>query len=103
MSDMDKQDLEYRMACTEVLEVLKYVPKSQVDKIPKNIIISMQRLKRYDYKFRFDKTKTVNEQNISKAAKNILSGFYRDYWVNDSIRRMMLAKEKFDQKNKEAV
>jgi glutaredoxin-related protein len=100
MSDMDKQDLEYRMACTEVLEVLKYVPKSQVDKIPKNIIISMQRLKRYDYKFRFDKSKSVKEQNISKAAKVILSNFYRDYWASDTIRMMMLAKERFDNRNK---
>ena len=70
---MGNGDLEYRMACTEVLECLKYIPKSKVEKIPKNIIVSMERMKRYDYKFRFDKTKTVKEQNISKAAKSILS------------------------------
>ena len=96
---MGNGDLEYRMACTEVLEILKYIPKSKVEKIPKNIIVSMERMKRYDYKFRFDKTKTVKEQNISKAAKSILSDFHRDYWVNDSVRKMMLAKERFD-KNK---
>lgn len=99
---MNNKDLEYRMACTEVLECLKHIPKAKVDKIPKNVIVSMERMKRYDYKFRFDKNKSLKEQNISKAAKNILSDFYRDYWVNDAVRRMMLAKEKFDQ-NKAAV
>jgi hypothetical protein len=97
---MNNEDLEYRMACTEVLECLKYIPKSKVDKIPKNIIVSMQRMKRYDYKFRFDKSKSVSEQNISRTAKNILAGFKRDYWVDDAIKKMMLAKEKFDNKNK---
>ncbi|MCI8309876.1 MAG: hypothetical protein HFJ45_06860 [Clostridia bacterium] len=99
---MNNQDLEYRMACTEVLECLKHVPKTKVDKIPKNVIVSMERVKRYDYKFRFDTNKPINEQNISKVAKNILSDFYRDYWVNDTVRKMMLAKEKFD-KNKTVV
>ena len=100
---MDKYDLDYRMACTEVLEILKHMTKKQVEKIPKNVIISMERSKRYDYRFKFDKTKTITEQNTSKTAKNILSGFYRDYWANDTIRKMILAKEKFDQKNTETV
>jgi hypothetical protein len=100
---MNNADLEYRMACTEVLECLKYIPKSKVEQIPQNIIVSMQRMKRYDYKFRFDKNKTVKEQNISKAARNILSGFYRDYWANDAIRMIMLAKENFDKKGKAVV
>ena len=100
---MNNYDLDYRMACTEVLEILKHLPKKQVDKIPKNVIISMERSKRYDYRFRFDKTKTVKEQNTSKTAKNILAGFYRDYWANDNIRKMILAKEKFDNRNTQTV
>lgn len=100
---MSNEDLEYRMACTEVLECLRHMPKTKVEKIPKNIISSMQKMKRYDYKFRFDKNKSVKEQNISRVAKNILSEFHRDYWVNETVRKMMIAKEKFDQKNKSQV
>ena len=100
---MNSYDLDYRMACTEVLEILKHMPKKQVEKIPKNVIRSMERSKRYDYRFKFDVNKNVNEQNTSKTTKNILSGFYRDYWANDSIRRMILAKEKFDKKKDETV
>ena len=100
---MNNYDLEYRMACTEVLEILRHMPKKQVEKIPKNIIVSMERSKRYDYRFKFDKNKTLKEQNTCKTAKNILSGFYRDYWVDDTVRRMILAKEKFDQKNSTTI
>ena len=96
-------DLDYRIACTEVLEILKHVPKKQVEKIPKNIIISMERAKRYDYRFKFDTTKSIKNQNISKTAKNILSDFYRDYWVDDVIKKMILAKEKYDKKNSKTV
>ena len=35
-----KNYLEYQMACTEVLEVLKYMPKKDVEKIPNNVIKS---------------------------------------------------------------
>ena len=74
---MNNYDLEYRMACTEVLEILKHMPKTQVEKIPDNIITSMKRSKRYDYRFKFDKNKTLTEQNTSKTAKNILSGLIK--------------------------
>ena len=100
---MNSYDLDYRMACTEVLEILKHLPKKQVEKIPRNVIISMERAKRYDYRFRYDKEKNINEQNISKTAKNILSGFYRDYWADTLVKKMILAKEKFDKKNNETV
>ena len=63
----------------------------------------MERSKRYDYRFRYDNSKNINEQNISKTAKNILSGFYKDYWTDIMIRKMILAKEKFDQKNNQTV
>ena len=96
---MGGYDLDYRIACTEVLEVLKHMPKKQVEKIPRNVIISMERAKRYDYRFKFDKSKTVNEQKISKTAKKILSNFYRDYWASSLVKKMILAKEKFDQKD----
>lgn len=95
---MGNSDLEYRMACTEVLEVLKHMPKKEASKIPTDVIKTMERYKRYDYKFHYDIKKTLKEQNISKTAREILSTFYRDYLVDDKIRKLILAKEKFDKK-----
>lgn len=93
-----KEYLEYQMACTEVLEVLKYMPKKDVDKIPANIIKSLRSAKRFDYRFRYDTKKKINEQNISKRAKLMISRLYRDYMVSERVRNIMLSKEKFDKK-----
>ena len=93
-----KEYLEYQMACTEVLVVLKYMPKKDVDKIPTNIIKSLRSAKRFDYRFRYDTKKKINEQNISKRAKLMISRLYRDYMVSEKVRNIMLSKEKFDKK-----
>ena len=93
-----KNYLEYQMACTEVLEVLKYMPKKDVEKIPNNVIKSLKSSKRFDYKFRFDTQKKVNEQNISKRAKNMISNLYRDYMVPEQVKKLMMSKEQFDKK-----
>ena len=95
---MDKEYLEYRMACTEVLEVLKHMSKKDVSKIPDKVIRSLKMSKRFDYRFNYDKTKKLNEQNLSKKAKAMLAIFYRDYWAENDIKEIILAKEKFDRK-----
>ena len=96
---MINEDLEYRLACTEVLEILKHMPKREVAKIPENVIKGMECMKRYDYKFKYDFKKTLKEQKISKMARGILAVFYRDYWADEKVRNIILAKERFDKKN----
>ena len=93
-----KEYLEYQMACTEVLEVLKYMPKKDVEKIPTNVIKSLKSAKRFDYKFRYDTQKKANEQNISKRAKAMIARLYRDYMVSEQVRKLIESKEKFDKK-----
>lgn len=93
-----KEYLEYQMACTEVLEVLKYMPKKDVEKIPTNIIKSLKSAKRFDYKFRYDTQKKANEQKISKRAKAMIARLYRDYMVSEQVKKLIESKEKFDKK-----
>lgn len=99
----EREYLEYQLACTEVLEVIKNMPKKDSQKIPQNVIKSLRSAKRFDYKFRYDTSKKATEQKISNKAKSILNGLYRDYIVSDKIRMLMMSKEKFDKKKKEAV
>lgn len=95
---MISNDLEYRIACTEVLEVLRHMPKKELEKIPSNAIKEIKRYRRYDYKFKYDINKKINEQNISKTAKKMIDSFYNKYINNDRIKELILAKEKFDKK-----
>lgn len=94
----NKEYLEYQMACTEVLELLKYMPKKDVDKIPANVMKSLKSAKRFDYKFRYDTKKKMNEQNISKRARIMINTLRRDYMISEQARNIMMLKEKFDKK-----
>lgn len=93
-----KNNLEFEIAYSQVLEILKYMPKSDVEKIPKDVLEAMQKSKRFDYKFKYDVEKTLSEQNVSKVAKTILAVFYRDYFASDEVRNIILKKEEFDRK-----
>ena len=62
------------------------------------IIKSLRSAKRFDYRFRYDTKKKINEQNISKRAKLMISRLYRDYMVSERVRNIILSKEKFDKK-----
>ena len=38
-------DNEYKNACTEVLEIIKYIDKEDYNKIPKDFIYALERIK----------------------------------------------------------
>ena len=94
-------DLEYKIACTEVLEILKYISKEDYDKIPKDIIEAMEKNKEKEHKFKYNIRKPFNDQNITKKSKTILAIFFRDYWATEKQREMILLKEKSDREKAE--
>ena len=87
---------EYANAYSEVLEILNYIPKSDYDKIPPNIIELFTINKNEEYVFNYDVNKTLNEQNVSKKAKIIIAILFRDYWATEYQKERILAKEKYD-------
>lgn len=92
-------DLEYRNSYSEVLEILKYISKTDLEKIPKNLIELFEENANKDYNFAYNPNKTLQEQNVSTKAKYIIAILFRDYWATSSQREKILAKEKID-KNK---
>ena len=48
------RDNEFSIACTEVLEVLKYISKSDYEKIPKNVIDMLEKNKKEDIYFLYN-------------------------------------------------
>ena len=58
-----------------------------------------------NYKFQYDATLTLDEQNISKRAKAIIAILFRDYWATSEQREKILAKQNYDriqnEKNKQ--
>ena len=90
---------EYQIAYSEVLEILKYVPKEEYEKIDKEKLEFYERNKKQDYNFNYDVNKTLDEQGVSKIAKVIISIIYRDYWASDEERNEILEMQNKMRKN----
>ena len=87
---------EYRVAYTEVIEILKYVPDEDVQKIPEEKLefykINMDK----EYIYNLDMTKEFEEQEMSEITKTILANIFRDYWATPYQKEKIKAKEKYD-------
>lgn len=88
-------DISYRKACKEVIEILSYISREEYNKIPHEIIKSLENDKDDNYNFKYSPNKTLDEQNISKQAKTIIAIFYRDYWASEYQRKIIKEYEKF--------
>lgn len=86
----------YANAYQEVIEVLKYTKKEDLLKIPKFKIDMYKKYMNKNNNFKIDKTKPLEEQNISNEAKAILANLYKDYWATDYEKQRIEAKENYD-------
>lgn len=89
-------DIVYANAYTEVLEILKYVSNEEYNKISKELLDLFNENKNTNYKFNYDPSKTLQEQNVSSKAKTIIAILFRDYWATEEQRNKILEKERKD-------
>ena len=89
-------DIEYANAYVEVLEILKYIPTRDYNKIPKSKIKLFTTNANSNYKFNYDLDKTLDEQDVSKIAKGIIAVLFRDYWATDEQRQKIITKQNYD-------
>ena len=94
-------DIEYANAYTEVLEILKYISIEDYNKIPKSKIELFRTNANKDYIFNYNPNKTLDEQNVSKIAKEIIAILFRDYWATDVQRDKIMKKQNFDRQKLE--
>ena len=81
---------EYKIAYSEVLEILKYIPKEDFNKIPQNMIEMFKTNASNENKFVYNKNKTLQEQNVSEIARTIIAILFRDYWATTNQRDKIL-------------
>lgn len=83
-------------AYKEVIEILKYVPKESVEKIPQSMIETFKMKMDKEYEFKVDINKNFEEQELLLETKAIFANIFRDYWATPTQREKILAKEKYD-------
>lgn len=86
----------YKKAYKEVVEILKFVSKENVDKIPKEMLDMFEEEQDKEYNFKVDTTKSFEEQLLLEETKAIFSNIFRDYWANDYQINVIIEKENMD-------
>ena len=89
----------YACAYKEVIEVLKYTKREDVNKIPPYRILLWKTNMKKDYDFKIDTSKTLEEQNLSNEAKAIIANIFKKYWATDYQKERIEAKEKYEKYN----
>ena len=74
-------------AYKEVLEIIKYFPEKEYNKIPKEKIDFFKQNMDSNYKFSIDPKIELSKQNISKEANAIVVALYEDYYATESERK----------------
>jgi len=73
----------YARAYKEVLEIIKYFPEEEYNKIPKEKIEFYKNNIDKDYEFTINPEIDLSEQNISKEANAIIIALYQDYFATE--------------------
>jgi len=84
-------------AYKEVYEILKYVPKEDISKIPQEFLklIKKNMNKSYDFKIN-ENIDFIEEQEIMQETKTILAYIFLNYWANDVQKETIKKKFKND-------
>lgn len=89
----------YRMAITEVLEILKNVESDEYNKIPKKIIAFLEEQKDSNYIFSIKPNQDFQDLKIMDETKGFLSLIYYSYMCNsDEERKLYLLILKHNEK-----
>ena len=81
---------EYKIAYSEILEILKHISKKEQDKIPSNMIEMFKANASENSNFVYNPRKTLKEQNVSEIGISIIAILYRDYWATKEQKQKIL-------------
>ena len=94
-------DINRSNAYSEVLEILRYIPIQEYNKIPQKKLEIFERFSNKEYKFVYNLKKSLDENNASNITKTIIAILFRDYWATENQRQKILNKQNFDRKIQE--
>ena len=75
----NEKNIQYKKAYVELNEILKVLSKEQKEKIPKNFINNISNNMDKNYKFTFDESKGIVEQNLMVETEALLVEIYERY------------------------
>ena len=68
----------YKKAYTEILEIIKYLPHNEYEKIPEEKLKFYEKYKDSLYQFEYNPNKSLNEQNVSRETKVLIVDLFKE-------------------------
>lgn len=80
----------YPKAYKEVLEVLKYLSIENINKIPKEILLTFEQYKDNNYEFEINDNYDLSSLKLMDETKAIWVNLFRDYWATEIERKRII-------------
>ena len=74
---------EYKMAYTEVLEIIKHLSPSEIKKIPKETIDFFERNQDSNYNFTYDVNESLEGQNVLRETNIIILKLFNEFFMSN--------------------
>ena len=78
---------EFAEASAEINEILKYMPKEEVEKIPSKLREFFREISSKDYVTNINPNIPLDKQQIKEKTKDIIALIYRNYWCSEEERK----------------
>ena len=88
-------NIEYKIAYSEVLEILKYISKEEFNKVPQDMLEMFKANAINNNEFVYNPRKTLQEQNVSETARTIIAILFRDYWATENQKEKISKKQNY--------
>lgn len=93
---------ELSEAAVEFNCILEYTSEELKSKIPKRFLDFLKSIQSQTYKFKYDKTKKLNEQELKPKTRGLIALVYQDYLCNETDKKEYIQKsQKFFKQVKE--
>lgn len=93
--------MDYKKCLVELDEVLEHLVEDELEKIPIEIRKAIKQEKDKQYVWKYDESKTLNEQNLNRKTIILLSYLNMQYLLNDKQKKIMEELHEFNErKNK---
>ena len=83
---------ELSEAAVEFNCILENSSKTIIEKIPIKFLNFMKEIASKTYEFKYDKSKSLNEQNLKPETRGLIALVYQDYICNDDERKEYIQK-----------
>ena len=90
-----EKSFRYKKAYTELNEIFKILDKEQKDKIPNDFINNISNNMDKDYKFEFDNSKGIFEQELMAETEALLVEIYERYLAPSEEKKMWQKYDKY--------